>query len=588
MVLFRLLSAQLQTDGEHIKIAGRFHKDVWHTDAYGQNPAPFQRNPMLSPRQGPPYAWRPGILTWLANDALYPGSASFALGVDLTVYPAQLNISGDVPANAAPPGNPPQTPLQATSSSTGGTIAPGTYFIAITPNGRLGPVPPFFTTVTVPAGTSTNTITLSNIVWPAASMLNPSAFIGTSPLSLAYQRPGFTWTAGSPDAYGNPTEYTFTSVVDGRGLPDVNFNSFTVQQTNIVHGGVWGNAVDSISGGNVLSFPLASWTLNQWQNYTLSLYYRPDVPGGPTIQATGNVKVLSNTATTLTVDSGTGILAFQAGDIVVMRALAQSISPNTIGDPNFANSFAPSGLAVDGDAGNLIQIIAGTGAWTPPKTIASNTATVHTISGTWDITPDATSVYIVISPTSVLGPTSAVKNDGSWVYGTVASVPAASNGAQSMLIQVATTDADGNYFPMRYQPAREIYIPAQNTNAAAPPYIVPIVAGTATPDASRGTNLLILTAADCLTDANGSLYVNVAPPVNYSTASGAYTNWQLITQEDPVGGTGGYSTVFDASYKIGFAVASSNSPANTQCHVDFKTDSAGVTSPTGCLIDQPI
>lgn len=468
MVLFRLLSAQLQTDGEHIKIAGRFHKDVWHTDAYGQNPTPFQRNPMLSPRQGPPYAWRPGILTWLANDALYPGRASFSLEVDLSFYPAQLVISGDIPANVPAPGDPPQVPLQATSSSTGGAILPGTYFIAFTPHGRRGPAPPLFTTVVVPAGTNTNTITVSGIVWPPAVMPSPAAFIGTSPLSLGYQRPGVAFTVASPDAYGNPTEYTFQGVVDDRGLPDVNFVSFTIAQTNIVHGGVWGNAIDSISGGNVLSFPLASWTVNQWQNYTLSLYFRPTVPGGSTVQPAGNVRVLSNTATTLTVDSGAGITAFNAGDVVVMRARPQSISPNTIGDPNFVNSFAPSGLEVNGDRGYLIQIVAGTGAWTAPKTIISNTATVHTISGTWDVTPDASSVYIVISPESLQSPTNAFTNDGTWTFGNVASVAAASNGAQSILLQVATTDADGNYFPMRYQPGREIYIPDQNTSASGP------------------------------------------------------------------------------------------------------------------------
>jgi hypothetical protein len=160
------------------------------------------------------------------------------------------------------------------------------------------------------------------------------------------------------------------------------------------------------------------------------------------------------------------------------------------------------------------------------------------------------------------------------------------------------------------------------------PYTVPVVAGTATPDASQGANLLILTAADCLTDANGNLYVNVAPPVNYSVSADILTPWQLNTQEDPscgwlvgtayvignvasyggsfyiavASGTGhepdtspafwsrinSYSTIFDPSYRIAFAVSSTASPANTQCHVDLKTDATGLTTPTGCLIDQPI
>lgn len=166
------------------------------------------------------------------------------------------------------------------------------------------------------------------------------------------------------------------------------------------------------------------------------------------------------------------------------------------------------------------------------------------------------------------------------------------------------------------------------SSSSGVPYAVPVVAGTATPDASQGANLLVLTAADCLTDANGNLYVNVAVPINYSVSAGILTNWQLNTQEDPsclwligtaysignvaswsgsfyiavANGTGhepdtspaywnkinGYSTVFDPSYKIGFSVASTASPASTQSHVDFKTDSTGITTPTGCLIDQRI
>lgn len=159
-------------------------------------------------------------------------------------------------------------------------------------------------------------------------------------------------------------------------------------------------------------------------------------------------------------------------------------------------------------------------------------------------------------------------------------------------------------------------------------YAVPVVGGTATPDASKGTNLLVLTAAICLTDSNGNLYVNVAPPVGYSVGSNAYTNWQLISQEGVevawssatayvvgahvsfnnvnyvsiLNGTNqqpdtsptywtalaGYSTVFDASYVIGFAVSSPASPLATQCTIDFQTNSAGITRPTSSLIDQPI
>jgi hypothetical protein len=157
------------------------------------------------------------------------------------------------------------------------------------------------------------------------------------------------------------------------------------------------------------------------------------------------------------------------------------------------------------------------------------------------------------------------------------------------LIQTLLTNAAGNPSDETTDTIRMVYVtPAASSGLPAAPYTVPVIAGTATPDASQGANLLILTAANCLTDANGNKYVNVATPINYSTTPRAFTIWQLITQEDPVGLTGGYSVVFNPTYKIAFAVASSASPANTQCHVDFRTDSTGITMPDGCLIDQPI
>lgn len=170
----------------------------------------------------------------------------------------------------------------------------------------------------------------------------------------------------------------------------------------------------------------------------------------------------------------------------------------------------------------------------------------------------------------------------SLTYNSQSSPDAALWASAAQALQSAQSQIDAITSALRQQ----IAIPA--SSSAIAPYPVPIVAGTATPDASQPTNLLILTAAVCLTDPQGNKYVNVAPVINYGQVPGQYTPWQLITQEDPVFNTGGYSTVFDPSYVIAFAVASAQSPANTQCHVDFKTDSNGKTTPTACLIDQPI
>jgi hypothetical protein len=480
MALFRVLSAQPSTDGEKWTIKGRFHHDSWHTDAYGQNPAPFYRQPDIAVRPGPPYPWKPNVAA-ASNDVVYNGRNVFGLTVDVSSYPAAISISGDTPVNAPPTGNIPQVPLQATTNNTGGSIPPGSYSVAITANGIKGPVSRLISAV-VPAGTNTNTITVSGIVWGAA-VASPAPYIGENGLTMRLSDPS-NYTSGSPDGYGNPTSFTLTAITpDGAGLPDTNFHEFYITQTGIVHGGVWGDAVTSVSGA-VLTFAGSGglWSTNQWQNYVLSLYYRPGLPTGVP-QPTISLGVASSTSSTLTLTSSSP--AFLPNDVVVMRAKSAHITSNTIGDDNFQNSYnGNAGLTTDQDAGKLIQIISGTGAGQAPKTIRSNTHTVYTINGSWDVTPDSTSIFIVIEPSPANAyATNPVNNDGAgatpWV---IASTHAVLTQDQQLLIQVATADADGNAYPMRYQPFREIYIPPQSLagSSTGGEYSIPITTLTPT------------------------------------------------------------------------------------------------------------
>jgi len=143
MILARLLSATPAMDGRHWDLQFRREYDVWHTDAYSQNPAPFQQNTTQSPRTGPPYPWAPGLNLWFSNDALFAGAQSFGLSLTSSSYPAILGASGAVPVNTPQTTQPPQVPLQATTANTGGSIPPGTYLIAISSNGTLGPISRF-------------------------------------------------------------------------------------------------------------------------------------------------------------------------------------------------------------------------------------------------------------------------------------------------------------------------------------------------------------------------------------------------------------------------------------------------------------
>ncbi|HEX4138370.1 MAG TPA: hypothetical protein VHY84_27415 [Bryobacteraceae bacterium] len=515
MILARLLSATPQTDGEHWDLAFRWHYDAWHTDAYAQNPAPYQRNPQLGPPNRPPYPWRPGFGDG-GSIAELQGKFGFNLKINTANSPVTLDISGFTPVNTPPSGPTPQTPLQATVSTTGGSIPSGTYLLSISA-GPAGPVSQYFITAIIPAGTTTGSITISGVVWQAAAAA-VTVFAGTCSFNV-HEISSLSWTGSSNDTFGNPTVFTITTIdPDGAGLPDPAFNSFLFQVKDIVHGGVWGAAANSagITGGfATATFTGVSWTTNQWAGYTLSSY--GGVNGGSGGVAPFDWVVASNTANTLTFVS---IHGPTTGVVVVMRAKAASISANTIGDPNFVNSFGPSGLTVNAEAGNLIRIIAGKGANQPPIPILSNTATVFTLASNWAITPDSTSQYIVEAPAwrySIAGDT--IVNSGSGASPVIGSIPVVNFAYGALLVEVITVDAGGRWSAERYAPIREVWVPPTNNSAVNPGYIpVTPVAGVVTIDLSLGKNFgLQLTSGSAPT---------IAPPIFTGAAGNATQDGQ--------------------------------------------------------------
>jgi hypothetical protein len=593
MILARLLSATPNTDGEHWDLAFRWHFDQWHTDLYGQDPPPYQRNPLSAAPNRLPWPLKPGYSPYPSNDALYPGLET----IGLYTTNGQITVASTPVVNVTSAlTSAPRVPLQATVGS-GGAIDAGNWLVSFVGIDSAGAKSQPSANVKAVVASAGSTITVSNIVWDSHAV-DYEVYLGQHSLNMWLVDP-------APSLVHNPVATTITIgaeiiwPTDGPGRPDVVDTSVMLLVTPIRHGGIWGDSCSAIAAG-VISIP-SSPTVNQWAGRILSAYgsgtpipvggIGPQTFAGLCYARPGNFNVTANdTSGNMTVTQST---FGAAGDIYVMRAMANISSATTIGDSAFVNQFAPGGLAVNAEYGKVVWIMRGTGAG-QKRNIASNTSTTLTITQPWTTIPDGTSVFSILeSAPSLSIPGAPFTNNG--IAGAAAilaamQVPFSSAGSQSFLVQAVTQDAQGNISPVRFAPWQEVFVPALTSAAFAPAssYLVPVVAGVATPDASQAVNLLILTAANCVADGNGNPCIAVAPPINYSTTSGVETPWQFITQEDPVGGTGGYSTIFDPSYKIAFAVASTASPANTQCHVDFRTSSAGVTTPTGALIDQPI
>ena len=556
MELIRILSAQPTSDGERVHIKAAIHRDAWYEDAFGQNPTPFYRNPFIGTPQRPPYPWKPGADVFSGFDVIgNPTPYSFDLALDITKYPAVLSAAGNVPVNIPSAVDKPRVPLQAATASTGGTIAPGTYFIAISWNGAKGPISEFVTAA-VPAGTSTNKVTVSGIVWPSSSAPSAAVFAGVDVLHME-ELAGASWSALSSDSHSNPTSIEITDVTgNGNGMPDAAAQTFIMRQTPIAHGGLWGAVVSAFSRGatyDVLTFSGASFTVNQWAGYTLSLYYRAASDG---LQYPLSLTVASNTATTISIANASGhVPQFAAGDVVVMRAAASHLGTgDTVGDDNFINCYAPSGLSTGGEEiGRLIRVIYGTGAG-QSRTVKSNTSKVYTVTEPFSPALDSSSVWIVTEPNSYPEAQSKViVNDGTGAsYGVVNSSPATNTAAQSLLVEVATADANGNHFDMRYQPLREVFIPAQT--GLKPVYDIAISGGSAQIDLTNGTVQRIALPND------GSL-VSILKP----TFTGGFIHSGMevtIYYDTPSSGT--FQTPSHATGMGGFASDTNNGYTTTQ------------------------
>jgi hypothetical protein len=154
----------------------------------------------------------------------------------------------------------------------------------------------------------------------------------------------------------------------------------------------------------------------------------------------------------------TGLLS--VGDLVTVR-YKPTFTASSFTDTNIANGFYPTG-DLDTEAGHLAVMMTGPDAG-DMQTVASvsgtNNITIN-IQGTWQVTPNAGDVVIIIDPhNSGNLPSSSFqipnKNAGAVVVGT----PAIQNLLEQVwLFTVSTCDVKGNTAPVFVAPSREVYL----------------------------------------------------------------------------------------------------------------------------------
>lgn len=475
--LFRVIEKQASTDGQVYTITIQFHKDEWYTDIYGQAPSSLYSATNKS-RPTLPSPWQPNAATPYSD--IY---SSTDLNFNITEVDTpqedgsvlvQFDISGVQPVNQASNVGPPLTPLQATVSSTGGSIPGGTSWIikicAIDSSGNYSaPSNPIM--ATVPSGTNTNSITVPNLYWQA----------GTAGFDLFAGQDHWDITHQLSNTSSTPSSITWTAApnVQTYGPPDLALSSLAVQAKEVVHAGIIGCQVAAVTSTTVTLEPPvvgAGPLTNDLTGYYVMLIAKYGGEGSaiPICDA----KITSNSSYVLTVDKdltqnipGTTTPYLALGDVVIVTAQANIASSTSIGDSNYVSVYAATGT--QDLTGYMVRIIAGTGAG-QVRTIASTTGsggnlTTYNISRTWDVTPDSTSLFIVEEPAWLYPATTTplVSAENYSLTTNLATVNVSNGSTTTMLVQVLSIDPTGKYFSSQFRsPYRIVYLFGQPGDAS--------------------------------------------------------------------------------------------------------------------------
>jgi hypothetical protein len=263
------------------------------------------------------------------------------------------------------------------------------------------------------------------------------------------------------------------------GGPDTLFDHFQFIWQQVVHSGPWAEQVQAVTGtsgtspGTVTVYVPPStvgMSTNQWAGHTLSLlaHYDPTVPiqtlnmpisASSAVSTSGGMMTLTIGRNSISAQLPSLTTLLSVGDLVTVL-YKPAYTSSSFTDANIANAYYPTGdLATE--AGHLAVVMTGPDAG-DMQTVASVSGTNNTtinISGTWQVTPNAGDVVIIIDPhNSGNLPSSSFqtpnKSGGAVVVGT----PAIQNLLEQVwLFTVATCDAKGNTAPLWVAPSQMVY-----------------------------------------------------------------------------------------------------------------------------------
>jgi len=350
--------------------------------------------------------------------------------------------------------NPPQVPVQAIVSNTGGyLIGPIQVYIEICAVDSTGAYSPASGVISasIPSGVTTGQITISGINWSNGTA-SWDLFAGTDHYSLTHQLSGSGTPPSIPiDSLPNAIAYA---------PPDFAASNLYIQAKLILHGGIIGEYVVSAASNTITIGGSLTGLTNNLAGYRILLIGRTTAPStqlGIVTFTISSYVVNSDKSVTFTVDRNVSG-AIIPGDVVVIQTQANISSATTIGDSNFNNAYGPGGVATS-DVGSIVRIIAGKGRFQTRIITSVAGGTTYTVDHPWDVIPDSTSWFIVEEFTWRHTSSSAPIATGS--YSTINSVLVKFDNSDhhTFLVQTLVEDPTGTLYSSEWRsPLRMIFI----------------------------------------------------------------------------------------------------------------------------------
>ena len=472
-----------------VTLNGRSVTDSMYALDYGPKPTDVHPSalPVLFYPQPAGPAWAPLQVQAATDDYLWPYEWTYSLSQLYTTLAdssilAQLVVAGALPINEFIPGcgAPVASAGKVTQSTTGGFI-PGnkTYRIALCANqsdGTYSP-PSEVLIVQVPAGTNTNSITLSGIRWPLfAGLTGYTVFISDTDNLICAQAVGLLTDPGN-QIY-TPMSILITGNAVGPalqrstwGLPDPNIVKVRVKERYLTHGGPVGASVGSVSGHVVTSPEIIDIAgTDNWVGRAFILIGRASGEA-PYYSALITAHNVATGALTLSTDAAAhGVLADDSF-VIGFLGYDNSASPTTLTDAGLSNANNPTPHTGETPSdpnriGNVVIAIRGTNRGAFAK-ITDNGPTSYSLDRQFII--DATTLWIVATGAWSNSGTDAT-DTGNAALQTVTQIPVDTSNflGQARLVGGFTVDQSNVETPDAYACYRMIYVFGKVTTIGLP------------------------------------------------------------------------------------------------------------------------